>query len=958
VTSSSASGVSTRRTATATPQTRAGELAWRRSSGSPAGSADAVASGPGEQDAEQSTLVSSDFVVYVAGGRSTSEIMAMARTSLVGVRDEVDAIERLERLVDLAPGSARRGTPLPRYPGYQPQIFDVRARNEGFTGREQDLRELRAELRSFSTAVVRPIALLGTAGVGKTSEALEYAYRFQSDYDLVGWIDCQRAAEIDIKVGDLALKLHDKFGVPVPAGATVAERARLVLDALNDGETVPRWLLVYDNAEDIEAVREYLPTSGGQVLITSQNQDWVDQAARWLRVEVFDRRESILHLRRVVSSITEEEADQVAAALGDLPVAIAAVAAFLRDTAYPVPDYLSSLASEPRQALSLLRQPTDYPTMVAAAWDLPLQVLSDRSPGAARLLELCSVMAPNISLNLVYHRPMAELLEAYDPALAEPLLIPSLVQEISRLHLLRLDSNLNEIQVHQLIQAVVRGRMDAEQLAATRADVQQLLLATRPRRDVDNPATWDRYRVLWAHLGPAEVVSSGSDKVRQLIIDRVRYLYVVRDLDRAISEATEAASRWERMAAAATDPKQERALRMQLLHLRFNQANVLLYQSKFEEARQLAESVLAEQTELLGADHPHSLMTAAALGGALRGLGRYREALERDMLTYPAWVRQNGESNERTLQSASNLAVSYRVTGDIYRALRLDEDTHMLLTATLGEEHPWTLLAARDLVRDRLEAGEYRRAVEDAKEAFDVCVKALGTDSHDTLDARMLLGIALRTAGRSTEAAVEFDEARRRLTARVGDTSDDTLACRLSNAVNLLSLEQYGDAEAEMRPVLAEYQRSLGASHPHVLVCHVNLATALRLRLQHDEAVAAIGVATEGLERVLGAEHPYTLAAYMVDAVLRADHGDLDEAEKAEERVVRTLSRTLGDDHPDTLRCRANLLLTRNQRGQDTTAERTRVIDRLAMLLGETHPTIATLRDGRRVLRALDPQPF
>lgn len=932
-------------------------LAWRRGGGRHTGSADAVASGLGEQDTEQTTLVGSNFVVYVAGGRSAPEIMAMARTSLVGVRDEADAIDRLERLVDLAPESARRGTPLPRYPGYQPQIFDVRARNEGFTGREQDLRELRAELRSFSTAVVRPIALLGTAGVGKTSEALEYAYRFQSDYDLVGWIDCQRAAEIDIKVGDLALKLHDKFGVPVPAGATVAERARLVLDALNDGETVPRWLLVYDNAEDIEAVREYLPTSGGQVLITSQNQDWADQAARWLRVEVFDRGESILHLRRVVPSITVEEADQVAAALGDLPVAVAAVAAFLRDTAYPVPDYLSSLASEPRQALSLLRQPTDYPTMVAAAWDLPLEVLSGRSPGAARLLELCSVMAPNISLNLVYHRPMAELLEPYDPALAEPLLIPGLVQEISRLHLLRLDSNLNEIQVHQLIQAVVRGRMDAERLAATRADVQRLLLATRPRRDVDNPATWSRYRVLWAHLGPAEVVSSGNDKARQLIIDRVRYLYVVRDLDRAISEATEVAGRWERMAAAATDPKQERALRTQLLQLRFNQANVLLCQSKFEEARQLAESVLAEQTELLGADHPHSLMTAAALGGALRGLGRYREALARDMQTYPAWVRQNGESNEHTLQAASNLAVSYRVTGDIYRALRLDEDTHMLFTATLGEEHPWTLLAARGLVRDRLEAGEYRRAVEDAREAFGMCVKALGTDSHDTLDAQMLLGIALRTAGRSTEAAVEFDEALRRLTARLGDTSGETLACRLSNAVNLLSLEQYGDAEAQMRPVLAEYQRSLGASHPYVLVCHVNLATVLRLGLRHDEAVAAIGAATEGLERVLGTEHPYTLAAYMVDAVLRADHDDLHEAEKTEERVVRALSRTLGDDHPDTLCCHANLLLTRGQQGQDTTAERNRVIDRLAMLLGEAHPTIVTLRAGRRVLRVLDPQP-
>ncbi len=933
-------------------------MAWLRDGSNWAGPAgDGRSAHRGEDAGRPGPPVRSDFVVYVAGARSAPEVSTVSRASLVGVRDEADAVERLERLFNLAPEPGRRGTPLPRYPGYQPQVFEVRARNEGFTGREQDLRDLRDGLRSFSTAVVRPIALLGTAGVGKTSEALEYAYRFANDYDFVSWIDCQRVAEIDHQVADLALKLHDKFDVPVLAGATVAERARLVLDRLGDGETVPRWLLVYDNAEDIEAVRQYLPASGGQVLITSQNQDWADQAARSLRVEMFDREESKLHLRRVVPSMTEDEADAVAAALGDLPVAVAAVAAFLRDTHYPVADYLSSLARDPQQALAV-RPPTDYPTMVAAAWDLPLQVLRDRSPAAARLLELCSVMAPNISLDLVYHRPMAELLEPFDPALAEPLLMPRLVQETSKLHLLKLDSNANEIQVHQLIQAVVQSRMDAEQLAGTRADVQRLLLAASPRREVDDPATWSRYRLLWPHLGPAEVVSSASDKVRQLIIDRVRYIYVFRDLERGITEAAEAASRWEQMLAATVDPVSVRALRTQLLLLRFNIANILLFQSKFEDARQLAETVLADQVELLGADHPHALMTAGTLAGALRALGRYRESLERDLRTYPAWVRQNGESHRRTLQAANNLAESYRVSGDVHRALRLDEETTRLMVATLGERHPWTLFTARNLVRDRLEAGEYQGASVDAARVYQTCSEELGADSPDALDAQVLLGIALRSAGRPEEAAIQFDEALRRLGTRFGDTSAEALACRLSNSANLLSLERFGDAEAEIRPVLAEYQRSLGAGHPHVLVCQVNLSSALRLRLQHDQAVAAIGVATEGLERLLGPEHPYTLAADMVDAVLRADHGDLDEAEKVELRVMHALSRTLGDDHPDTLRCRANLLLTRKQRGQDTTAERDRVIDRLTTLLGTGHPTIATLREERRVLRALDPQPF
>jgi tetratricopeptide (TPR) repeat protein len=899
---------------------------------------------------------SADFAVYVAGARSVPEF-AQAGVSLFGARDEADAIGRLQRLFRFTPEEDQHGTPLPRYPGYKPWVFQVGARLESFTGREKDLHNLRDELRSYSTAVVRPIALLGTAGVGKTSEALEYAYRFQNDYDFVAWIDCQRAAEIDYQVADLALRLHEKFGVPVPAGATVAERARHVLDVLSDGSTVPHWLMIYDNAEDIEAVRAYLPSSGGQILITSQNQGWADQAARSLPVDMFSRTESTLHLRRVVPSLTADEADTVADALGDLPVAISAVAAFLRDTLYPVVEYLSVLQREPQLALAV-RAPTDYPASLAGVWDLPIKVLRERSAAAARLLELCSVMAPKISLDLVYYRPMAELLEPYDPALAEPLLMPRLVQEISKLHLLKLDPANNEIQVHQLIQAVVRGAMTPEQLAKTRADVQQLLLSARPRRDVDEPETWSRYRLLWPHVAPAEIVFSADDKVRRLIVDRVRYIYVLRDLDRGVTEATGAIAHWEKMLAATTDPARAAALRTQLLQVRFNLANILLFQSRFEDARQLAETVLAEQVELLGGDHPHALMTAGTLAATLRGLGRYHEALARDMETHQAWVRQYGEGHRRALQAANNLAVSYRVNGDVVRALELDEETHGLNIAALGELHPWTLVTARNLIRDRLEGGDYLVAAEEARRVYRTCAEALGADSPAALDAQVLVGIALRSAGHPQEAAVQFEEAQRRLSARFGPASIDTLGCRLSNSANLLSLERFGDAEAEIRPVLAEYQRRLSVSHPHVLVCHVNLATALRLRLMHEPAMVAIRIATEGLERVLGARHPYTLAAQMVEAVLLADEGELDRAARLETRVAAALSRVLDEHHPDTLRCRANLLLTRKQLGHETGGERDRVIALLVERLGQDHPTLEPVLAGRRVLRALDPLPF
>ena len=65
----------------------------------------------------------------------------------------------------------------------------------------------------------------------------------------------------------------------------------------------------------------------------------------------------------------------------------------------------------------------DYRRPVSQAWDLSLNLLHERSPAAVRLLELCSVMAPRIALDLIYSQAMADVLEPFDPALSERMII-------------------------------------------------------------------------------------------------------------------------------------------------------------------------------------------------------------------------------------------------------------------------------------------------------------------------------------------------------------------------------------------------------------------------------------------------------------------------------------------------------------------------------------------------------
>src|SRR6266487_4248034 len=799
-----------------------------------------------------------ELPVYVTAARPAGA-HSRPYASIAGA-SEREAIERLHRLIGVAGKPAAVQQAGRRYPGVEPKINTAPVPNIRFTGRENDLRLLREQLRAAS-GTARPLNIQGLGGVGKTQIAIEYVRRFKTDYDLVWWLDCGLPQFIDASLADLGTRMQDVLGVGILATANAAEVARQVLDVLSRGQAVPRWLLIYDNAEYIDAVREHLPASGGDVVITSRHRDWADHATS-LQVDVFSRQESITHLRKRVPTMAEAEAGQVAELLGDLPLAVATAGAWLAETGVSVFSYMLELQRRAPHALAL-RQLAEYPQTVAETWGLSLTLLRDRSPAAAR-----------------------------------------------------------------------------------------------PSRGIDNPGTWDRFRMLWPHLGYADAMHSYSEPVRQLFVDRVRYLWLRGDFERGREQAMEVDAAWQQLLDSATEAPLAQSIRRQLLHLRFDLAIILRDQASFEQARALDEKVLAEQRELLGPDHPHTLMTAGGLAADLRALGNYREALNMDQAIYPAWTELYGESHGRALRAANNLAVSYRLTGNISTALQLDEHALQLSRTTMGPLHPHTLRSASNVVRDLIEAGRYAEAVLQIEVVRQQCADAFGADSRDALNAALLHGIAVRSAGQPQLAEPHFVAARDGLTARFGNMNTETLAARLSHSVNQVVIGHNEDAEAEIDEVRSIYEGRLGRTHPHSLVCLLDLACARRTGQPHA-AMRCAESAVSGLDDRLGAEHPYTLAARAVLGVLLADAGDLENAEKTESAAATTLAATLTPLHPDTLRTQANLLLTRRQLGAaHAEAELEQIIEKLAAILGEGHPHIATLRGKQRLLHFLDPQPF
>lgn len=207
---------------------------------------------------------------------------------------------------------------------------DIPSRDRHFTGREHLLGALRDALGTTG----RPAAcvLTGMGGCGKTQLAVEYVHQTLSDYDLVWWVLAEnrdmvreRLAALAPALGLMLTPSHDS-------------RIRAALAELNRHDGL-RWLIVFDNADNPEGLRDLIPYGPGQVLITSRDQRWQSETDAHLSVPFYARHESIAYFQHRMPGISITDARQLAEAMADLPLAIEQAATWITETGMPVQEY-------------------------------------------------------------------------------------------------------------------------------------------------------------------------------------------------------------------------------------------------------------------------------------------------------------------------------------------------------------------------------------------------------------------------------------------------------------------------------------------------------------------------------------------------------------------------------------------------------------------------------------------
>ena len=668
------------------------------------------------------------------------------------------------------PGGLRKlGVSGPRLPGSLPRVWNLPARNPGFTGRDGLLVAVRERLLAGDRAVVQ--ALQGMGGVGKTQLAIEYAHRFAAAYDLAWWVHSEQPGLI----GDQFAALGAALGC-VEAGAGMAVVRAAVLAELRDRS---RWLLVFDNAEDPDDIVSWLPGGGGHVLITSREQGWAEIAVP-VKVAVLARGESVAMLRDRVGGLGEADADRLAAELGDLPLAIAQAAGFLAQTGMAAVEYLSLLETRAGQILDQAK-PKSYPRSLAAVTQLIADRLAGEDPAAAGLASMCAFLAPEPIPGELFTGAVGHLPSELVARVTDPLAWHRTLAHLARQSLVRIDHR--GLQMHRLTQAILRDRLTPAQAADTRKRTEAMLAASNPD-DPENPATWPRWVRLMPHVLAADLAVADSPGLRGLACDACWYLLVRGDTRTAHDLAGDLRQQWRDRLG------DDHAHTLVIAHYL---GWALQGMGRYAEARDVERDTLERKCRVLGEDHPDTLVSANSLAINLRYLGEVQAARDLDQDTLDRRRRLLGEDHPDTLFSATNLAADLRALGEVQVARDLAQDTLDRKRRVLGEDHPYTLFSAYTLAADLCALGEVQAARDLDQDTLDRRRRLLGEDHRSTLFSASSLAADLRALG-EVQAARDLDQdtldRRRRV---LGEGHPDTLASARNLTADLRALGEAGD---------------------------------------------------------------------------------------------------------------------------------------------------------------------
>ena len=688
------------------------------------------------------------------------------------------------------------GTHHDQEPEYFP-IWNVpHMRNLYFTGRDAVLTYLHEILTTRSTvALMQPQAISGLGGIGKTQTAIEYAYRYRTEYNAVLW---SRADSVQALVSGFVV-LADLLQLPEKE---LEDQQRIVNAVKRWLQTHTRWLLILDNADDLELIYDFLVSGDGHILLTTRSSATGPHIIG-IELEKMGLEEgTLLLLRRSkriaqespLESVTELErsqAEMICALMDGLPLALDQAAAYIEENQCSLGDYLRLFRSH-RDYLLHRRGvfgTRDYPYSVTTTWSLSFEQLERTDPVATDLLRFCAFLHPDAIPEEMIVAGAAYLGPRLQRITEDPTLLDAAIGALRRFSLIRRNAETKLLTIHRLVQVVLRDAMD---------------------KDIEREWAERTVRAL-NHAFPANEDSAGQQCERLL--------------PHALASA-DLIEQWDMQF-----PEAARLLIRIVYHL---------YEERgqYKEAESLCERALIIQEQVLGRDHPEVAKSLNDLALLYLARKKYEQAEPLCRRALEIQEQALGSQHPDVAVTLNNLAMLYFLQGNYEQVESLYQRALFIFEHTLEPTHLYNATTLNNLAKLYTAQSRYTEAELLMQQALASREQALGPDHPDIANSLNNLAMLYAMQGRYGEAESLYQRALMIRERSLGPNHEGIAANLLDLARLFLAQNRYEEAEPLYRRALAIFEQIWVPDHPDLACLSREYADLVRKVDREGEAVA------------------------------------------------------------------------------------------------------------------------
>ncbi|UDD64882.1 hypothetical protein AFCA_012083 [Aspergillus flavus] len=621
-------------------------------------------------------------------------------------------------------------------------------RNHKFIGRNAELDTLKQKL--LVNKDCQKVSLSGLGGIGKTQVALQFAYSVKEgcpEYSIF-WVQALSMETFELSCREIAGVLGIRQEQEGGEDLKILVRQRL------SAKTAGKWLLVIDNADDLDLLRgtyqtegllAFLPESDGGLTIFTTRHGAVAQylaGSDVVEIEKMTRQETTDLLQK--SLVRKNPSDNfetmvnLLAELEYLPLAITQAAAYINTNKSSISEYLRLLKKTEQDAVALIS--TDFGdktryrnsmNAVAKTWTITFNKILECDTLATDLLAFISC----IEWRAI---PYSILPAAYP----EARLVGAIGTLCSYSFLERRDDG-TKLDMHRLVHLATRMWVNQNgRKAETAIATLKHLAEVFPSDDYTNREIWRDYLPHVARIEKDEQCQGTEEKSR-LCLKVGRCLYVDGRMKEAVLWLQESC-KWRDINLPQSN----------IDRLTSQHSLAIAYQAngQIKDAVELLEHVVAIESEVLADDHSDRLASQHALAIAYQANGQIKEAVK--LLEHVVAIQSEVLADDHPSRLASQhvLAIAYEANGQIKEAVKLLEHVVTIESEVLAEDHPSRLASQHTLAMAYQANGQIKDAVELLENVVAIESEVLAEDHPSRLASQQVLAGAYQANGQIKEA--------------------------------------------------------------------------------------------------------------------------------------------------------------------------------------------------------------